>query len=241
MRADDADKLTLEELVAVEEDVIGEPSTSGGQNTEAKVLEGQSERLDIVTGDGRLLFGSSELLAGRPHVVGTVVDEPKGANSGNGERDPVSPLGGNGRVGRVATSVVETEQQDNEEDLVEELAPTLHQEGTGDLAATVKAILLGGNLAGADSALHTGGSSHGVFTTNTDAVEEQGPGVANDPTVLGDTPSGREHNKTGGHDCGILNKTPPTTNPGDRLDLEIGVGGRVHNGTYQSPRTPTRI
>jgi hypothetical protein len=61
--------------------------------------------------------------------------------------------------------VVEAEQQDDEQDLVEELTPTLHQESAGNLAATVKTVLLGRDLAGANGVLHTGGGSHGVFTT----------------------------------------------------------------------------
>ena len=38
--------------------------------------------------------------------------------------------------------MVEDEQQDDQDDLVEELTPALHQESAGDLAATVETILL---------------------------------------------------------------------------------------------------
>jgi hypothetical protein len=67
---------------------------------------------------------------------------------------------------------VEDQKQKDEEDLVEELAPTLHQESRGDLAATVKTIVAGRDLARTNGIFHTGSGSHGVLATNTDAVEE---------------------------------------------------------------------
>lgn len=43
--------------------------------------------------------------------------------------------------------MVEDEQQKNEEGLVEELAPSLHQEGRRNLATTVETIFLGRDFA----------------------------------------------------------------------------------------------
>ena len=76
----DLNELTLEQFVTVEEDVVGEPADGRSQNTTTEVLEGQAERLDIVASDGSLLLGSRQLLAGGLHVVGTVVDQPQGAD-----------------------------------------------------------------------------------------------------------------------------------------------------------------
>jgi hypothetical protein len=119
--------------------------------------------------------------------------------------------------------MVEAKQQDNEQDLVEELTPTLHQESAGNLAATVQAVLFRRDLAGTNSVLHTTGRSHGIFTTcrrlarrtmdtrrslaltNTNAIEEQRPGVADNPAILSDSPGRGKHQKTDKHDCGILN------------------------------------
>jgi hypothetical protein len=61
--------------------------------------------------------------------------------------------------------MMEAEQQDNEDDLVEELTPTLHQESASDLATTVQTILLGGNFPRANGIFHTAGGSHWVLTT----------------------------------------------------------------------------
>ena len=67
---------------------------------------------------------------------------------------------------------MEDEEQDDQDDLVEELSPTLHQESTGNFPATVKTIVLGRDFSGADSVLHTSSRSHGVLASNTDTVEE---------------------------------------------------------------------
>lgn len=110
--------------------------------------------------------------------------------------------------------MVEDEQQEDEADLVEELAPALHQEGGGDLAATVQAVLARRDLARADSVLHGGSGGHGVLATDADAVEEEGPGVADDPAVEGGAPGGNEHDEAEEHDDGVLDETPSATDAG---------------------------
>src|SRR5436190_1485139 len=104
--------------------------------------------------------------------------------------------------------MVEDEQEEDQQALVEELTPTLHEEGAGDLSATMKPVLLGRDLARADSVLHTGCCSHGVLSADADAVEEERPDVADDPAVSRHTPRGCEHDKTNGHDGSILDQTP---------------------------------
>lgn len=109
--------------------------------------------------------------------------------------------------------MVEDEQQNDEDDLVEELSPSLHQEGTGDLAATMKTVILGRDFARSDSVLHTSSRSHGVLASDTDTVEEESPDVADDPAVLGNAPCGSKHEKTDEHDDGVLNETIAATQP----------------------------
>jgi hypothetical protein len=53
--------------------------------------------------------------------------------------------------------------------------------------------------------------------TDSNAVKEQRPGVADNPTVLGDTPRSGKHQKTDEHDGGILDKTPPAADPAFRM------------------------
>lgn len=106
---------------------------------------------------------------------------------------------------------MEDEEQDDEDDLVEELTPTLHQESARNLAPTVESIVLGGDLAGAYSILHTRSRGHGVLSTDADAVEEEGPSVADDPTFQADTPRCSQHEQADEHDGSILDKTPSTT------------------------------
>lgn len=210
---DDGNELRLEQLVSVEENIVGEPAGRSSKETEAKMLEGHAQRLNIVTSNRGLLLDGLELLGGRLHVVGTVVGEPESTGSGNSERNTIGPLSRELRVGGLAGTAVEDKEEQDQEDLVKELTPTLHEESAGDLAATVKAIIAGRNATGTDSVLHTGSGSHGVFTTDTDTVEEERPGVANDPAVLGDTPSSSQHQQTDKHDGGILDQTPATTDP----------------------------
>ena len=109
--------------------------------------------------------------------------------------------------------MMEAQEQDDEDDLIEELTPTLHQESADNFATTVKTIFSSRNLAGTNSILHTRSRGHGIFSTNTNAVEEERPGVADDPAVLSDTPSTHQHDQTSEHDRGVLNQTPATTNP----------------------------
>jgi hypothetical protein len=108
---------------------------------------------------------------------------------------------------------VENEKQENEDDLVEELAPALHQKRTGDFPSTVKTVVPGRNLSRADSIFHTSCCSHGVLASDTDAIEEESPYVADDPAVLSDAPGSSEHEKTDKHDGGILDETEPATKP----------------------------
>lgn len=211
---DDLDELVLEQLVPVEEDIVGEPRSRGGDHTGSKVGKGQPQRVGVVAGDFAFLLRRHQLLARGFHLVGTVVDQPQGADGRNGEGNSIGPLRRHLRIGRVSGAMMEAEQQHDEQDLVEELAPALHQEGTGHLAAAVQPIFLGGDLARPHRILHAGGGGHGVFAADADAVDEERPGVAHHPAVLGDAPGGRDHDETQQHDDGILDEAPPSTQPG---------------------------
>lgn len=210
---DDFNELGLEELVAIKEDIVAEPRASRGQDTTSKVLERQAKRVDVVAGDVGLLLGDLELPGRLGHLVGTVVGEPQGTDGGDGERQAEDDLGALGAVGRVAIAVVEDEQEDDEECLVGQLTPALHQEGGSDLAATVQPVLASGYLASAHSIFHRRGGRHGVFTTNTETVNEEGPGVADHPAFQGGTPGSGEHDQSQDHDESILDETPSSTDP----------------------------
>ena len=91
----DLDECALEQLVSVEEDVVAEPSTGGTDETRTKVLERHLQRLNIVPGDVGPLLGHVEGLGCEWHLVPSVVDEPEGTDSWDGERDTEGPLSGN--------------------------------------------------------------------------------------------------------------------------------------------------
>ena len=140
---DNTDEFCLEQLVAIEENVVGVPATSGCNQAWAEVCESKLEGLRIIAGNLGLLLRCSQLLARRSHLIGTEVDKPECTDSWDGKGDTVGPLRCHFRVWWVPASVVKAQKENNEDDLVEELTPSLHQEGTGDFAATVKTILFG--------------------------------------------------------------------------------------------------
>ena len=128
--------------------------------------------------------------------------------------------------------MMEDQEKDDQDDLVEELTPTLHQERAGDFATTMQTILLGGYFSGSNGVLHARCRSHGVLAANPDTVEEESPHIADDPAVLRNAPCCSKHDKTNEHDRRILNQTPstayPVTNEADQnltnddtTDLEI--------------------
>ena len=140
---DGRDKGTLEELVAVEENIIGIPCTCCSNHSRAKVAESKLQGLSVVAGDLALLLCRGQLFACRSHLVGTVVDKPKCPDGRESKGDTEGPLSGNLGVRCISTTVVEDEEKDNKNSLIGQLTPTLHQEGTGYLASTVKTVLFG--------------------------------------------------------------------------------------------------
>lgn len=144
---DDVDELRLEELVAVEEDVVAEPSAGSGKETATEVGEAVSEGVQVVASNVGSLLGLRELLRGIGHAVGTVVEKPESADGGEGEGETEGVLSSRRGVRGRALTLVEDGEEDNEDDLVNELTPTLHQEGSGDTTTTVETILASRELA----------------------------------------------------------------------------------------------
>lgn len=171
LRIDDFDECGLEKLVAVEEDVVAKPSAGGSNQTGPEVLASQLERLNVVTCNVGSALRVVEDFGSERHFVPTVVDEPKGANCRDGEGDTECPLCRDKGVGWVAT-VVEDEEEDDEDCLVEELTPPLHQKCHRHLPATMEAVFFRRNTAGSSGVLHGRCCCHGVLTTNADSVEE---------------------------------------------------------------------
>jgi len=100
-----------------------------------------------------------------------VVDEIQSDDADEGERNAESPLGADLPI-RGISAAVEDEEGDDEDCLVEELAPTLHGESEDDISAAVHSI--------ADCRLvavvsfHSAGAGHGIFAANAEGIEHQG-------------------------------------------------------------------
>ena len=142
-RADDLDKGRLEELVTVESEIVGEPGKRRGKETTSKVAKDELERLDVVTRlvDPGVLLASHQGSAGVLELVETVVSQPEGGQGHDPELDPEGPLSRDGRVRRVTGSVVEAQEEDDQDGLVEELTPTLHQKGEHDVSTSVQLVV----------------------------------------------------------------------------------------------------
>lgn len=135
--SNDRDKLTLKELISIKENVIGKPCSRRGNHSRSKICKCKSERLGIVSRHFTLPLRCNQLLTGRPHLICSVIDEPECSNGRNSKGDAVSPLCGEGGIRWVPAPVMKAEEKEDQEDLVEELAPALHQEGAGHFAASV--------------------------------------------------------------------------------------------------------
>jgi len=124
-RGDDFDECGSKQLVTVEQEVVEEPSGRGTNDTTAKMGEDELERLEIVSRlvYPRVLLRSSKSGRRVDFFVVSVISEPEGHHSHDGERYTECPLCGEGRVWGIA-GAVEDEQEDDEHSLVEKLTPT---------------------------------------------------------------------------------------------------------------------
>lgn len=139
--SNDFDKFALKELISIKKNVISKPCSGSGNQSRSKICKCKSERLGIVSGNLTLPLRCRQLLTGRLHLVCSVVDEPESSNGWNCKGDAISPLSGQGRVRWVPAPVMKAEKEENQEDLVEELAPALHQEGARHFAASMETVL----------------------------------------------------------------------------------------------------
>lgn len=185
MISNDFDEFALKELISIKENVVSKPCSGSGNQSRPKICKGESERVGIVSGYLALPLRCGQLLTGGLHLICSVVDEPEGSNSWDGKGDAVSPLCGQGRIRWVPTSVMEAEKEENQEDLVEELAPALHQEGARHFTASMETVLFCRDFARADGVFHPACRCHRIFAADADSVEEEGPNVADNPSILG--------------------------------------------------------
>jgi len=66
--------------------------------------------------------------------------EPKGTNSWDGERNTEGPLNYSLGVRGSSFTMMKDQEEYDEDDLIEELAPTLHEESHCNFATSVKSI-----------------------------------------------------------------------------------------------------
>jgi hypothetical protein len=165
-RADDLDKDRLEQLVSVETKVVGEPTKGGSKDSTAKVAEDKFERGDVVSGlvDSSVFLGSHQGSRRVLELVVTVVRQPEGRKSHDTELNSEDPLGRDLAVRRVAATVVEAQQEDDQDGLVEELTPSLHEEGQDDVSTSMKLVITAVDRLAASLSLvlERSGRSHGV-------------------------------------------------------------------------------
>jgi hypothetical protein len=236
---DDLDERRLEQLVTVETEIVGKPTKGGGKESPSKVVEDEFERGNVVSGliDPSVLLGSHQSGGRVLELVETVVGQPEGGQGHDPELDSEDPLGRDLAVRRVAASVVETQEEDDQDGLVEELTPTLHEKGEDDVPTTVKFVIstvdrLATSLG---LVLERRGGSHGVpehdpvshrpprprsrskrnhsLSTDTDPVDEQTPSVHDRPSAQASPPHGGQHDQPDKHDQGVLDQSEFPADP----------------------------
>lgn len=188
VRRDDLDELTLEKLVAVEEDIVAEPSTSSSKETSTEVGKAVAKSVHVIAGDVRALLCLSELLTSAAHAVSTIVEEPERTDGRECKRQSESILGSRLAVGRRTLAVVEDGEQNNENDLVHELAPALHEESRGDTATTMQTIFTSRDPSTRRNTFKRRSCCNGVLATNTETVKEERPGITDNPALKGKAP-----------------------------------------------------
>lgn len=148
------------------------------------------------------------------HSVESVVREPKGHERHDTELNTERPLR-RGLAVRWVCSAVEDQEQDNQDDLVEHLSPTLHQERENDVSTSMKLVvsLVDSCASTLGLVFHRGGRRHRVFSTDTESIDEQTPTVADDPAVQTCSPHGGQHDQTEEHDEGVLYESGFSADP----------------------------
>jgi hypothetical protein len=174
---EDLDEHALEELRTVEEEIGGHPASGGSEKAASKVRKRELERGGVVAGDSSLALGRPELAIRR--VIGlvvTVVGKPEGHDGDDGELNAERPLGREGGI-RLRISSMEDEEEDDEDNLVEHLSPSLHEECKDDIAAAVETVVRHGLRRHVGLGLEGGGRRHRVLSSDTNSVNEEAPGV----------------------------------------------------------------
>lgn len=141
--ADDLDERRLEELVPVESEIVGKPGESGGEQPPSEMTKHELERLDVVPGliDPGVLLAPHQGRARVLQLVVSIIRQPERGQGHDPKLNPKSPLRRDGRVRRVTGSVVETQEEDDEDGLVEELTPTLHEKGEDDVPTSMELVV----------------------------------------------------------------------------------------------------
>ncbi|KAI3477577.1 hypothetical protein L1887_60617 [Cichorium endivia] len=208
---DDADEDAREDLVAVEEEVVGEPAASSSEQTVPVVVERELERDKVVARSVETLLCGLEGGILVLHAIVSDVGEVEGEGGDDAELHTEGPLRRSLAVGTVERAV-EDEQADDQDSLVGQLAPTLHEERERHLASSVHAVAGGGSTTCARS-LHRSRRGHGVLSAYADSIYEDGPCVADDPAVEGGAPHGGEHDGSERHDECILHHSEASSDP----------------------------
>lgn len=209
VRVQHLDKRRLEQLVAVECEIVGKPGSSGRDDSASEMGKDELEGLNVVSRlvDPRVLLGLFQCGRRVVHPVESVVGEPKGHERHDTELHTERPLGRDFAVRWVSASM-EDQEQDDQDDLVEHLTPALHQEGENDVSTAVKLVvpLIDSCRAALGLVLHRRRRRHRVLSTDTESIDKQTPSVANHPAVQRGSPHGGQHDQTKEHDQRILHE-----------------------------------
>jgi hypothetical protein len=148
----------------VKEEIIAKPCSCGTNQTMPVVGSDEMERTRIVTRDANLPLRDSQLAISVILFVNTMVKKPECDDCDKREGDSKSPLCAGLTIWRASATVERQETQD-ENNLVDELAPPLHSKCESDISSSMQFVP--GARVRASSPFHGPCACHRIFSTNT--------------------------------------------------------------------------
>ena len=136
---EDFDEDGLEDFVAVEEEIVAKPSSSGADKAMPVMRHDQFERFDIVAGDTGLTLRQFQVSIGELEFVDTMVQEPESESKDEGKRNAECPLCAEFTVWGVSAAM-ENEEADDEDSLISQLTPSLHGKSEEDVASAMHSV-----------------------------------------------------------------------------------------------------
>ena len=207
---DQAQKDIAKDLIAIERKIVAKPADGRSKKAMPIVIHDNLEGLNVVSSDVAALSGGFEILIDILHLKDTKIEKVQNGECGNTERDPEGVLGCRLRIRRVGSGMKD-EQKEDENELVRQLTPSLHQESESHASTSVQLVVSG--VVDAMHTFHGRDTGHGVLSSNTNGEDQKRDSVHNGPTRKSRSPHGGQEQSADEHDQCVLDESPAASNP----------------------------